>query len=92
MCVNCAQDSEMKDLVRASPNIKSTRCPTLWNSELQILVRIIVSHVVSVQTYRVQADSGAIESKLEQIPFHARILEHVVEAVSLDSMQQGYQR
>ena len=44
----------------------------------------------SVQTYRVQADSGAIECKLEQIPFHSRVLEHVSEAVSLDSMQQGY--
>ena len=86
----------MKDLVRASPNIKFTRCQTLRNSELQMFVRILVpqgtEHAVSVQTYRVQADSSAIESKLEQIPFHSRILEHVFEAVSLDSMQQGYER
>lgn len=46
----------------------------------------------SVQTYRVQADSGAVESKLEQIPFHSRVLEHVFEPVSLDSMEQGYER
>ena len=51
-----------------------------------------MEHAVSVQTYRVQADSGAIESKLEQIPFHSRVLEHVFEPVSLDSMQQGYER
>lgn len=37
----------------------------------------------SVQTYRVQADSDAVESKLEQIPFHSRVL---------DSMEQGYER
>ena len=59
-------------------------------------VRTLVSqgmeHAASLQTYRVQADSGAIESKLEQIPFHSRVLEHVFEPVSLDSMQQGYER
>ena len=86
----------MKDLVRASPNIKFTRCQTLGNSELQMVVRILLSQVVehaaSLQTYRVQADSGAIESKLKQIPFHSRVLEHVFEPVSLDSMQQGYER
>lgn len=47
--------------------------------------------MVSVPTYRVQADSGTIESKFEQIPFHSRILEHVLEPVSLDTMQQGYE-
>lgn len=58
-------------------------------------VRILVSQgmeqAVCVQTYRVQADSGAIESKLEQIPFHSRVFEHVFEPVSLGSMQQGYE-
>ena len=86
----------MKELVRASPNIKFTRCQTLRNPGLQMVVRILVSqglkYAVSVQTYRVQADSGAIESNLEQIPFHSRVLEHVFEPVSLDSMQQGYER
>ena len=50
-----------------------------------MFVRILVSqgidHAVSVQTYRIQADSGAIESKLEQIPFYSRVLEHVFEPV-----------
>lgn len=86
----------MKDLVRASPNIKLTRCQTLRNSELQMFVRFLVSegmaYTVSMQTYRVQADSGAVESKLDQIPSHSRVLEHVFEPVSLDSMQQGYKR
>jgi hypothetical protein len=81
----------MKELVRASPSIEFTQCQTLWNSELQMFVRILVSqgteHAVSVQTYRVQADSGVIESKLEQIPTHSRVLEHVFKPVSLDSMQ-----
>lgn len=45
-----------------------------------------------VQTYREQDDSGAIESKLEQIPFHSRVLEHVFKPISLGSMQQGYER
>ena len=43
VCVHCAQDGDMKDLVRAPPNIKFTWCQTLRNSELQMFVRIIVS-------------------------------------------------
>jgi hypothetical protein len=40
VCVHSAQDSDMEDLVRASPDIESTRRKALWNSELQCLVRL----------------------------------------------------
>ena len=96
VCIHCEQDGDVKDLVRASPNIKFTRCKTFRNPELPMLVSTLVSQgmkrAANVQTYRVEANSGAIESKLKQIPFHSRVLEHVFQPVSVDSMQDGYER
>ncbi len=33
------------------------------------------------------SDSGAIESQLEEIPFHSCVFEHVFKPISLNSMQ-----
>lgn len=41
----------------------------------------------SAQAYPVKTNSAAIENKLYQIPFHSRVLKHVVEPVQLNSMQ-----
>lgn len=43
MCVHGTQDSDMKDLVRAPPNIKFAWREALRRSELQMSVRSLVS-------------------------------------------------
>jgi hypothetical protein len=41
-----------------------------------------------VPTYRVHDDPEAIESELEQIPFHPDVLDHVGEPVALDAVER----
>ena len=43
----------------------------------------------SAQAYRVKSTSAAVANKLKQIPFHSRVLKHVLEPVQLNIVPEG---
>lgn len=43
--IHGAQDENVKDLVRAAPDVKFPRSEALWSSQLQLLVRAFVFQV-----------------------------------------------
>lgn len=90
-CIHRAEDRDVKDLVELPQvsnllganrsGIRNCKCSSKSVSEMH--------HKVSVQTYRVHANATAIESKLEKVPFHPRVLEHILEAVSVHTCTRG---